>query len=213
MIFDSVEEDDGLIFITFKDGSRCNEELILPLNETNWTNQLMAEVDSPENIWKFDVKFVGRQEEIYAENADGETVLVQPFVEGRKKITPIPPRKTKSNFGLINNHINNNVVLPEYNNVENKKNEEKKLKETDPVYILMDQSKKNPTDVEMNINILLPPKSLYNIAKESFENGNNKVIDYIIDNLDISLIKESLKDALLKSYEQPVEEIIHGYIK
>ena len=53
LFFDKIEEEDGLVFISFKDGSRCNKEFILPLNERNWTNQLMAEVSDTKNIWRF----------------------------------------------------------------------------------------------------------------------------------------------------------------
>ena len=189
--FDKIEQEDDLIFVSFKDGSRCNEQLILPLNETHVSNQLMAEVDSPNNLWSFREEWVGRQEEITAPNADGEVVIVQPFLEGKRKITPVPPRRTTSNFGYINSYHQTQQVQPII---------EVKPIIQDPISILMENAKKIPTDIEMNINISLPSKSLYNIAEESFENGGIKVIDYIVNNLDDKQIREKLRDALLIAY-------------
>ena len=71
VVFDKIEEDEGIIFVCFKDGSRCNEELILPLNERKWSAQLMAEVESPSNVWTFKEEWVGRQEERQEMDADG----------------------------------------------------------------------------------------------------------------------------------------------
>ena len=189
--FDKIEQEDDLIFVSFKDGSRVNEQLILPLNNTNLTTELMAEVDSPTNLWSFKEEWVGRQEELKAENGDGEIVIVQPFLPGKKKITPIPPRKTMSNFGQINSYHRSEPIQPIV---------EVKQVIQDPISILMDNAKKIPTNIEMNINISLPSKSLYNIAEESFENGGIKVIDYIVNNLDDKQIREKLKEALLIAY-------------
>ena len=35
LIFDEIEEDDGEIFIKFKDNSRINQDLVLPLNQND----------------------------------------------------------------------------------------------------------------------------------------------------------------------------------
>jgi hypothetical protein len=192
VIFDHIEEDDGMVFICFKDDSRCNEELILPLNETVLNNHLMAEVSDYNNVWVFKEDWVGRQEEIKAQNASGETVVVQPYLPGRKKITPIPPRKVKSNFGNINKSVQ------VFQKVEEPK------KNDDPVWLMMSKAKKIDTTINMEITISLPSKALYNVAKESFEDGDNKVIDYIINNIDNKKIKDSLKTALFLSYEDEI---------
>ena len=53
VVFDRIEEDDNEIFVVFKDGTRCNQEFILPLNEKKNGDKVMAEVENTSNIWKF----------------------------------------------------------------------------------------------------------------------------------------------------------------
>lgn len=196
LIFDKVEQDDDMNFVTFKDGSRCNEELILPLNETAYEGKLMAEISDTNNAWKFKEEWVGREEERWEKNQDGEVVCVQPFIPGRKKTIVFPPRKTKSNFSsqLTNIQLQNQQPI-----------QQKTLSTNDPVWIMLDKSKKQDIIVPMELTISIPSKSLYNVAKESFENGSIKVIDYIIDNLDDKKLKASLRNALLSAYECDVQ--------
>ena len=189
VVFDKIEEDEGIIFVCFKDGSRCNEELILPLNERKWSAQLMAEVDSPSNVWTFKEEWVGRQEERQEMDADGRMQIVQPFIEGRKKVTPIPPKPTKSSFGQVNSFSQgSNTNLSQGTNVQQRaSNDELGVVSNDPVYLMMDKAKKFDTVIEMNLIVSLPSKALYNVAEESFEEGGDKVIEYIIRNLDDQL--------------------------
>jgi hypothetical protein len=67
--------------------------------------------------------------------------------------------------------------------------------------MMCEKAKKFDEEITMIIKISLPKQSLYNVAKESFEDGGTKVIEYIIHNLDDKLIKESLKEALLEAYD------------
>jgi hypothetical protein len=191
LLFDKIEQEDDIVFVAFKDGSRCNEEFILPLNETAWDGKLMAEVSDTSNIWKIKTEWVGRQEEIWDINKDGEKVCVQPFAEGRKKVTATPPRKTTARFGQINN------VIETPNSMQAKQN----ANQNDPVWVMMDKAKKFDTPIPMELTISLPTKSLYNVAKESFDEGGEKVIEYIISNIDDKKLKDSLRVALLLAYE------------
>jgi hypothetical protein len=210
-IFDSIEEEDDLVFVKFTDGRRCNEELILPLNNRNYSNQLMAEIDSPNNRWKFKEEWVGRQEERWETNADGEKVCVQPFIPGKKKVIPIPPRPTTSRFGQVKPQPKPQKtpeqkveeLSPEIlkDKIEEMKREELQKKMSDPVYLMLEKAKKYSTEVPMVLTVYLPTVSLYDVVKESFDEGNKKFIDYIIDNLDEKLLKDSLRDALYSAYE------------
>lgn len=215
LVFDKIEEEDGLVFICFKDGSRCNEKLILPINSTNYVSELMAEVDSPSNLWVMKEEWVGRQEEVWAwldETNKGlpeDRVCVVPFAPGKRKIVPIPPRPTPpkvSKFGQIDV---SNTVVPPVNTISNsgmqtqptQSNKAQQVNSGDPVYLMCEKSKKFDSEITMTLKVSLPKQSLYNVAKESFEDGGQKVIEYIIDNLDDKLIKESLKNALLDAYD------------
>ena len=189
VVFDRIESDEDATYVVFKDNSRCNEELILPINNNNWEGMYMAEVENSKNIWKFKEEWVGRQEEVTALNAEQERVVVQPFMEGRKKVTPIPPKKSVAKFGAIDRHIEP-VKLPE---PEPKKTD-------DPVHLMVDKSKKFDTEVSLEMIISLPKASLYAVVDESFENGGKKMVDYIVDNMEVSIIKDALRKSLLEAY-------------
>ena len=80
------------------------------------------------------------------------------------------------------------------------------INSSDPVWIMMEKAKKFDTEVSINMVISLPSKSLYNVAKESFENGGETVVEYIISNLDLEEIKNSLKIALKEAYSDGNQE-------
>ena len=176
VIFDGIESDEDLVFVCFKDGERCNENLILPLNERNPGSAYMAEVENATNIWKFNTEWKGRQEERTELNEAQVRVIVQPAIAGRQVITPIPPRKTNSNFGAITKHVEPVIVEPSLPVID------------DPVDIMVLNSKKFETEVSLDMIIFLPKKNLYSIIEESF-NGGDKMIEYIINNIDINLSK------------------------
>jgi hypothetical protein len=210
VLFDKIEEEDGMIFIKFKDGSRCNEKLILPLNATNYVSELMAEVDSPSNLWTIKEEWVGRQEEKWAwqdETNHGESkICVQPFIEGKRKLIPIPPRPSKSKFGQIDTFRTtpppvNVSSISEVKTQQQTPNEPQASNSSDPVWLMCEKAKKFDQEISMTLTVALPKQSLYNVAKESFDDGGTKVIEYIIHSLDNKLIKESLKRALLEAYD------------
>jgi hypothetical protein len=192
VIFDKIEEEDDMIFISFTDGSRVNEEFIQPKNLRKYDNKIMAEIDDPTNPWTFKEEWIGRQEEKTAQNADGEVVVVQPFIEGKQKVTPIPPKKLKSTFGEISN---------KFEIIKKEKSVKEKIDLSDPVFLMMEKAKKKDIQVDMQLVLSLPSKDLYNVAKESFENGGEKVIEYIIKNIKKKDFENALKNALKNAYE------------
>lgn len=223
LVYNGIEVEEDESYVKFTDGSRCKEDFILPLGEKNARgNTVMAEVEHPNNPWKFKEKWVGRQEEKWSQNANGEKVCVKPFVAGRKKIQLIPPKPPKprnSKFGGEIVYVNENTGETQKQNEqqENKKEDSQQksqnqenpenhpkqdqLSHHDPVWLMMDKAKKFDTEVPVSIKISLPTKSLYDVARESFENGGKKVVDYIISNIDDNKLKESLKEALYQAYE------------
>jgi hypothetical protein len=162
----------------------------------------MAEVSDPNNVWVLKEERIGGQEEKWAENADGMKVCVQEAVEGKLRITPIPPRKVNSNFGAITERS----TTPEPTQSVTQEPEKKLVASGDPVYGMMQAAKKFPTPVEVEISIMLPKKSLFEVANESFEDGGKKVVEYIIENLDISDLKDALRRSLYEAYGQSLQE-------
>jgi hypothetical protein len=182
----------------------------------------MAEIDSYNNVWKFETKIVGEdtdRTEIDWESqtrydvptvteiaSDGQKVPVK-----RKQITLIPPRRTTPSY--ISSRFGNVVMSKPTQPIDDMTNIKTNLSafetrhpstvnQNDPVYIMMDRSKKIDTEVEMKLVISLPQERLYNVAKESFDDGGEKALNYIIENIDISKIKEALKAGIKARYEK-----------
>jgi len=217
MVFDKIESEDGNLYIRFKDNSRINEIFVAQLNAKDLTGKMMAEVDSPTNIWTFKEEIVGEETgrvEIDAETGVKYEVpsVTEIMTDGKelpkkkKLVKLIPPHPTPpqhSSFGQISN-------VPKYedpplpSSPSNKPEHlipESNIDKSDPVYILISKSKKNDIEVTMVMDVSLPSKSLYDISKESFEDGDEKFMDYIIDDLSIDAIKKALKIAIKEMYE------------
>lgn len=94
--------------------------------------------------------------------------------------------------------------ITDFKLIENKDNKYI-VTENDPVYILVNKCKKHDTNITMDIKISLPLKSIYDVANE-FDNGESKFINAILDSISIENIKDSLKDALLNTYQEKIDE-------
>jgi hypothetical protein len=204
LVFDKIESEDENVFITFKDRSRINENFVAQLNTKDLTGKLMAEIDHPQNCWSFKEEWVGREEEVWETNADGERVCVQPFVPGKKIVKLISPRptpKTHSSFGAVSN-VQVSPPPQETDYFEKTSEPIKQINISDPVYILMSKAKKLDSEITMGMIVSLPPKSLYELAKESFDDGDEKFIQYIVDEITVNEIKDALKVAIKQMYEE-----------
>lgn len=227
LVFDTVVEEDGMIFIVFKDGSRINEEFVMNLNETDVSNRMMAEIENPSKCWTFkeiqgiDDKpriekdwesqttyEVPTADEIAQADLTGQTGVVNP-VKKMKKIELIPPPRTRpaiveSRFATIVNQVQpaaKEVVTTNQTVVDESVTPSKpSVDSNDPVYIMMEKSKKVDTEVDMSLTISLPSASLFDVVRDSFEDGDSKALEYIIENIDISDIKEALKEGIKSMY-------------
>lgn len=74
------------------------------------------------------------------------------------------------------------------------------LIDIDPVAILVNKSAKYQSTISMELNIDLPSKSLFKIASENFENGEDTFLDVILSHIDYATIKESLRESLRAAY-------------
>jgi len=222
VFFDEIVQDEEMTFLTFKDGSRINSDLVAEINVTELSNKMMAEVSHPNNAWRFKETVTGNdgpiieqdwesQQKFEVPSADdmahadltGETGTVKPRPK-KKKIELIPPRPTKNKFGKI---ANSDDLAADYNESINKNKQEVSVTPvvptadtSDPVYIMMDKSKKVDTEVEMTLTVSLPSAHLFDVVRDSFDDGDSKALEYIIENIDISEIKEALKEGIKQMY-------------
>lgn len=135
------------------------------------------------------------------------------------KVAPVPSNITKSDNEIsisLNDSSNNGLVVvppsddtiiklnvPEKNdkNIDNINiSNDKLFDDNDPVAILVNKSAKFESVISMDLKLELPAKSLFNIASENFENGEETFINVILSHIDYETIKNTLKDALLEAY-------------
>lgn len=70
----------------------------------------------------------------------------------------------------------------------------------DPVRILVETCKKHDTEIDLTLSIKLPARSMYMIADSEFENGGDKFIDFVVDDIDVSMIVEAVRQQLKHTY-------------
>lgn len=70
-----------------------------------------------------------------------------------------------------------------------------------PIHLIVDSCKKKETEVSLDLNIMLPSRSIYKIAADEFEDGVNQFIDYVVQNIDTKIIIDELKIALIQAYQ------------
>jgi len=228
LILDTIVEEDGNLFLTFKDNSRINEDFVANLNVTDVTGKMMAEVENTSKLWQFKEEVINTDDGYVFQDWESQVKYDVPSTteiasDGqkiptkKKKITLIPPLSTrgdvvKSKFGTIINTPVPPAPVPQIPEVELQKSN---IDQNDPVWIMMNKSKKKDIEVNMTLTISLPPQSLFDVVKDSFEDGDTKALEYIIENIDISDIKIALKEGIREMYNPPSGEEssdIHRYV-
>ena len=62
-----------------------------------------------------------------------------------------------------------------------------------PIVSLLQKQKPNWVEVGINLKLNLPTKNLYNVLSTSFEDAEEEIIEFVVRDLDIELIKDSLR--------------------
>jgi hypothetical protein len=62
-----------------------------------------------------------------------------------------------------------------------------------PIVSLLQKQKANWVEVGINLKLNLPTKNLYNVLTSSFEDAEDEIIEFVVRDLDIELIKDSLR--------------------
>lgn len=130
------------------------------------------------------------KDEYYATNTAASVVT-------REQEIPAPTKKVETSMP-----VERPVQKEEDNNTAPalKSNAQKEVISNDPVYILAKTSKKHDTEIELTLNINLPSKAIFTLAESEFDNGGQKFVNYLVDEIDPNIILSALKVALLDSY-------------
>lgn len=79
--------------------------------------------------------------------------------------------------------------------------------DVDPIKMLIEKSIKTQSLISMDLTVNLPGRSLFNVINENFDDGADKFIELILEEIDYKIIKDSLKHALLNAYKAETNEI------
>jgi len=112
---------------------------------------------------------------------------------------------TRINYSLLNEYmmqidsssiVHNEPVVQNNLPIKNVMLSESKAKVPDlenPIVSLLQKQKPNWVEVGINLKLNLPTKSLYNVLTSSFDDAEEEIIEFVVRDLDIEIIKESLR--------------------
>ena len=86
-----------------------------------------------------------------------------------------------------------NVMLPDNASI--------RTEGTNPIVSLLEKQKPNWVNVDISLKLNLPTKSLYNVLTSSFEDADNEIIEFVVKDLDLEIIKESLRINIKEIYK------------
>ena len=87
-----------------------------------------------------------------------------------------------------------NVMLPDDNNSSS-------VKSINPITSLLEKQKPNWVEVDIKLKLNLPSKSLYNVLTTSFDDADSEIIEFVVRDLDLEIIKESLRINIKEIYK------------
>jgi len=104
-----------------------------------------------------------------------------------------------SNAPVIEQHVNysqapvRNVMLPDNASI--------RTESANPIVSLLEKQKPNWVNVDISLKLNLPTKSLYNVLTSSFEDADSEIIEFVVKDLDLEIIKESLRINIKEIYK------------
>jgi hypothetical protein len=76
-----------------------------------------------------------------------------------------------------------------------------------PIVSLLQKQKANWVEVGINLKLNLPTKNLYNVLTSSFDDAEEEIIEFVVRDLDIELIKDSLRINIKDIYNKGNETL------
>lgn len=69
-----------------------------------------------------------------------------------------------------------------------------------PIHSLLKKQKAEPVPIEISVNLKLPPVELYKVLSSSFDNADEEIVEFVVADLDVPMIKQAVKDAITQFY-------------
>ena len=76
-----------------------------------------------------------------------------------------------------------------------------KTQEENPIVSLLQKQKPNWVEVGIKLKLNLPTKNLYGVLTTSFEDAENEIIEFVVNDLDLEIIKDSLRINIKEIYK------------
>jgi hypothetical protein len=120
------------------------------------------------------------------------------------EIDPIPQNNTTNQLQPITKAQNSRIPVQEQYPVKNvmlADSSNTKSVEENPIVSLLQKQKPNWVEVGIKLKLNLPTKNLYNVLTSSFEDAENEIIEFVVNDLDLEIIKESLRINIKEIYK------------
>lgn len=78
----------------------------------------------------------------------------------------------------------------------------KEIKDENPIVSLLQKQKPNWVEVGIKLKLNLPTKNLYNVLTSSFEDAEKEIIEFVVNDLDLEIIKDSLRINIKEIYKE-----------
>lgn len=120
------------------------------------------------------------------------------------EIDPIPQNNSTNQLQPITKAQNSRIPVQEQLPVKNvmlADNRDTKVIDENPIVSLLQKQKPNWVEVGIKLKLNLPTKNLYNVLTSSFEDAENEIIEFVVNDLDLEIIKESLRINIKEIYK------------
>jgi len=174
----TISEEDGETWIMFTDGTRGNANLL---------GEYFIKVEDEDDGYIIKEEII--EDLSIAKTQDGKEIEVPGIMHGHRKInmTKKPRKRTPKKAEPVVKHSPEPTVA-------------KKELTTDPVIILLEKAKKEKHSYEIELNVDAISKDLFGVVKDTFEEGEEKALDYIVSLIDMEQLKSQLKEKLKEVY-------------
>lgn len=82
--------------------------------------------------------------------------------------------------------------------------------ESNPITTLLQKQKPNWVEVNVKLKLNLPTKNLYSVLTSSFEDADKEIVEFVVSDLDIEIIKESLRLTIKEIYKGNIGNVRKG---
>ena len=169
-VFVREEHEDDLTYIVFEDGSRVNKNLL-----GDYAIEVTDENDG------YIIKEEIINDVIITKGADGKEYEVPGPAHGKVKRVKVKKPGLKN----VPKHLLNRKPSKQVNEDVPVKNQV----EEDPLRILLNKTKLERNSYDITLSIEVIPTNLFNDLKDSFEDGEESMIKYMMELLDIESLK------------------------